>query len=74
MTISRGTVPLTLFGPSGYGAVLGRIAGPSLILQAGAPLILAFAAERISDPAALAIVAGMAVLSFAAFLAVRKPA
>lgn len=74
MTISRGTVPLALFGPSGYGAVLGRIAGPSLILQAGAPLILAFAAERISDPAALAIVAGMAVLSLAAFLMVRKPA
>lgn len=73
LTISRGTVPLALFGPNGYGAVIGRIAGPSLILQAAAPLILAFAAERISDPAALAIVAGMTVLSLAAFLAVRKP-
>jgi hypothetical protein len=73
MTISRGTVPLALFGPSGYGSVLGRIAGPSLILQAAAPLVLAFVAERASDNAALAVVAGMAALSLTAFLAVRKP-
>ncbi len=74
MTISRGTVPLALFGPSGYGGVIGRIAGPSLILQAAAPLVIAFAAERVSDPAALAIIAGMAALSLGAFLTVRKPA
>lgn len=73
MTISRGTVPLALFGPSGYGGVIGRIAGPSLVLQAAAPLAIAFAAERASDPAALSIVAGMAALSLGAFLAVRKP-
>jgi MFS family permease len=73
MTISRGTVPLALFGPSGYGGVIGRIAGPSLILQAAAPLVIAFAAERVSDVAALAIIACMAGLSLAAFLAVRRP-
>jgi len=73
LTISRGTVPLALFGPSGYGGVIGRIAGPSLVLQAAAPLVIAFAAERFSDPAALAIIAGMAALSLAAFLTVKKP-
>ena len=73
MTISRGTVPLTLFGPSGYGGVIGRIAGPSLVLQAAAPFVIAFAAERASDATALAIIAGMAALSLAAFLAVRRP-
>ena len=73
MTISRGTVPLVLFGPSGYGGVIGRIAGPSLVLQAAAPLIIAFAAERASDAAALAIIAAMAAVSFGAFLTVRKP-
>jgi len=66
-------VPLALFGPSGYGGVIGRIAGPSLVLQAAAPLAIAFAAERASDPMALWIVAGMAALSLGAFLAVRKP-
>lgn len=73
MTISRGTVPLALFGPSGYGRVIGRIAGPSLLLQAAAPLVLAFAAERFSDAAALAVVAAMAALALAAFMTVRKP-
>jgi MFS family permease len=73
LTIARGTVPLVLFGPSGYGGVIGRIAGPSLVLQAAAPPIIAFAAERISDPIALALIAGMAAVSFVAFLLVRKP-
>jgi MFS family permease len=73
LTISRGTVPLTLFGASGFGSIIGRIAGPSLVLQAAAPLVIAFAAERASDVVALAIVAGMTTASFAAFLAVRKP-
>ena len=73
LTISRGTVPLALFGPSGYGGVIGRIAGPSLVLQAAAPLVIAFAAERASDATALAIIAVMAAVSLGAFLAVRKP-
>jgi MFS family permease len=73
LTISRGTVPLALFGPSGYGGVIGRIAGPSLVLQAAAPLVIAFAAERASDTAALAIVAGMTAVALVAFLLVRKP-
>jgi MFS family permease len=73
LTISRGTVPLALFGPSGYGGVIGRIAGPSLVLQAAAPLVVAFAAERASDVTALTIVAGMAAMSFVAFLVVPKP-
>src|SRR5262249_50865984 len=30
ITITRGTVPLVLFGTAGYGAIVGRIAGPSL--------------------------------------------
>jgi MFS family permease len=74
MTISRGTVPLALFGPSGYGGVIGRIAGPSLVLQAAAPLVIAFVIERAPDAVALAIIGGMAAFSFAAFLAVRRPA
>src|ERR1700704_2465162 len=61
ITIARGTVPLALFGASGYGALLGRIAGPFLVMQAIAPLVLAFVAERASDVAVLAVVAGFAL-------------
>jgi hypothetical protein len=74
MTIARGTVPLALFGAHGYGALIGRIAGPSLVIQAAAPLVVAFAIERWSDVLALTVVAGFAAVAFLAFIAIRRPA
>lgn len=74
MTIARGTVPLALFGASDYGRLIGRIAGPSLIVQSSAPLILAFVAEHLSDATALMLAATMAAISLACFLALRPPA
>ena len=38
-SIARGTLPLAIFGPQRYPAVMGRIAMPSLIAQAAAPSI-----------------------------------
>ena len=73
ITISRGAVPLVLFGPVGYGATIGRIAGPWLVMQAIAPLVLAFVAERTSDPAALALVASLALVSFVCLVILRPP-
>ncbi|MEP7276968.1 MAG: MFS transporter, partial [Betaproteobacteria bacterium] len=40
MTIVRGTVPAELFGPRGYGALLGRLAQPQFVAKAVAPLAL----------------------------------
>ncbi len=74
ITIARGAVPLALFGAFGYGAVIGRIAGPSLLIQAAAPLVLAFIAERVSDPVALACAASFAVIALLCFAAIRRPA
>jgi hypothetical protein len=74
VTIARGTVPLVLFGPAGYGRLIGRIAGPWLVMQSAAPLVLAFIAERLSDAAALACVAAFALAALACFLAIRRPA
>jgi MFS family permease len=73
MTIARGTVPLALFGPSGYGRLLGRIARPALVMQAIGPLVLAFVAERFSDPAALALIAAFALAALVCFAAIRRP-
>jgi hypothetical protein len=73
LTISRGAVPLTLFGAGGYGHLMGRIGGPFLVMQAIAPLVLAFVAERASDPAVLAVVAAFATVAFVAFAAIRPP-
>jgi MFS family permease len=73
LTIARGAVPLALFGAAGYGHLMGRIAGPFLVMQAIAPLVLAFVAERASDPAVLAVVAAFAATSFIGFVAMRRP-
>jgi hypothetical protein len=54
MTLARGTLPLALFGPAGYGRLLGRIAAPSLALLSAAPLVVAFVVERSSDRVAIA--------------------
>jgi hypothetical protein len=73
LTIARGAVPLALFGAAGYGRIIGRIGGPYLVMQAIAPLVLAFVAERTSDPMVLAVVAAFAAISFIGFAAVRPP-
>ncbi|HEX2215591.1 MAG TPA: MFS transporter [Xanthobacteraceae bacterium] len=73
MTLARGTVPLALFGASGYGRLLGRIAGPSLVIQSAAPLVVAYVAERTSDLTAIAMTGLLAALSFVCFLAIRTP-
>jgi Major Facilitator Superfamily len=73
ITIARGAVPLVLFGPVGYGATMGRIAGPWLVMQAISPLVLAFVAERTSDPVALALCAALALVSFVCLVVLRPP-
>lgn len=71
VTIARGTVPLALFGAAGYGRLIGRIAGPSLLMQGVAPLVLAFVAERGSDPLALLLAASLTLIALACFLVIR---
>jgi MFS family permease len=72
VTIARGALPLALFGAHGYGGIMGRIAGPALIVTAVAPVVIAFVAERVSDPAALALAATFAVLSLICLSLIRR--
>ncbi|MSQ89674.1 MAG: MFS transporter [Betaproteobacteria bacterium] len=46
ITIVRGALPLALFGVTGYGAVLGLLATPVLIVNAAAPTLFAMIVER----------------------------
>ena len=46
LSIARGTVPLSLFGPTRYAPLVGRLARPGLVAQALAPPLGAFAIER----------------------------
>ena len=46
ITIVRGAVPLALFGAAGYGAVLGLIATPILVVNAASPTLFSLIVER----------------------------
>jgi MFS family permease len=46
ITIVRGAVPLALFGARGYGAVLGAIATPILVVNAASPTVFAWIVDR----------------------------
>ncbi len=74
MTIARGTLPLALFGPQGYGHLVGRLALPALAVQAAAPIAMALVIERISDPAALGLTAAFIAFAFICFVSIRRPA
>jgi hypothetical protein len=74
ITITRGAVPLALFGASGYGHMIGRLAGPFLLMQSAAPLVMALVVERGSDPLALGLAAAFAATGLACFAVIRRPA
>jgi MFS family permease len=46
ITIVRGAVPLALFGARGYGAVLGLIATPILVVNAASPTVFAWIVDH----------------------------
>jgi hypothetical protein len=73
VTITRGALPLALFGADSYGRRMGRISGFWLVMQSAAPLVMALVAERASDARALALAAGFAVVALACFAAIRRP-
>ncbi len=63
-TIVRGAVPLALFGAKGYGALLGLLATPYLLVNALAPTAYALIVERFGDRAGLIVLfaCGMAAV------------
>src|SRR5512143_322222 len=74
VTITRGAVPLALFGAAGYGRLMGRLAGPFLLVQAAAPFVMAMVIERTSDWGALALGAAFASVALICFISIRRPA
>jgi MFS family permease len=73
LTIARGTVPLALFGASGYGLLVGRIGGSFLVVQALAPVVVTYVADRASDAVGLTLVAAFAGVSLVCFALIRTP-
>lgn len=73
LTIAKGTLPLVLFGSTGYGARQGWLMVPARVAQALAPFLFGIALDRL-QAGALWLTAGIGLAAFAALLAVRAPA
>jgi len=67
LTIARGTVPLAIFGPHGYGERSGLIGAPARIAQAFAPLLFGFLIDTIGV-AAIGVSSGLCLATLAALL------
>jgi hypothetical protein len=73
LTIARGTVPLALFGPHGYGERTGLLGAPARAAQAFAPLLFGLLLEAIGVWALL-VSAGLCLAALGALLCLRaKP-
>jgi predicted MFS family arabinose efflux permease len=68
-TIVRGTQPLVLFDPRDYGTLVGRLIAPGFILSALAPVLYALTIEHFGYRAALDLSLAVALLTFAASIA-----
>ncbi|MDX8433814.1 MULTISPECIES: MFS transporter [Mesorhizobium] len=62
-SIARGTLPLALFGPSGYAKLMGRLAMPSLIAQSAAPSLGALLMQCTGAQGTLAVLGALALLN-----------
>ena len=61
MWVARGTLPLALFGPERYATLMGRLAFPSLIVQALAPSAGALFIEGYGADLTMAVLTGLAL-------------
>jgi MFS family permease len=73
LTIARGTVPLAIFGPIGYGLRTGILGAPARVAQAIGPLLFGVLMDRMGV-AAVSVSAGLGVLAFLALLLLKTRA
>jgi hypothetical protein len=70
LTIAKGTVPLAIFGPIGYGLRSGILGAPARATQAASPLLFGLLMDRMGI-SVLAISAGLSLIAFFALLILR---
>lgn len=73
LTINRGTLPLALLGPRGYATLLGWLAVPVLLAQAGAPTLTAPLLSMLPALYLLLLAGGFAALGAALLLPLQLP-
>ncbi len=72
ITIVRGAVPLALFGATGYGAVLGLLATPILVVNAASPTLFALMVGAWGWTTAEVVLLGAAAASWLAMEAMSR--
>ena len=73
LTIARGTVPLAIFGPIGYGLRTGLLGAPARATQAFAPFLFGLLLDRMGANS-IAISAGLCLLAFFALFLLKARA
>jgi MFS family permease len=68
ITIAKGTLPLALFGPAGYGQRNGLLAAPARLAQSAAPFAFGLLVDRFGT-GALVLSAGLSLAAAASLLA-----
>lgn len=72
ITIAKGTLPLALFGPRGYGLRSGLLSAPARVLQSASPFLFGLLLNRFGV-AAVWWSAGLCLAAFASLFTLRPP-
>jgi MFS family permease len=73
ITIAKGTLPLALFGPGGYGLRSGLLSAPARVLQAAAPFLFGLLLDRVGV-GAVGLSAGLCLAAFGSLFLLRPRA
>ncbi|MFN8830992.1 MAG: MFS transporter [Labrys sp. (in: a-proteobacteria)] len=73
-SIVRGTLPLSVFGAAGYGAMMGRLSAPGLVVKSAAPLAFALIEQHAGLTTALLVLGLVALVSLVAVILVPRVA
>jgi len=71
ITISKGTLPLALFGPQGYGVRSGLLSTQARMLQAASPLLFGLLLDRVGI-GAVGLSAGLCLAAFGSLFLLRS--
>ena len=71
ITIARGTLPLALFGPTGYGLQQGVLSVAARTMQALAPFLFGLVLEQLGGRAALLLSGGVSLVALTALFLLR---
>lgn len=72
LTISRGTLPMHVFGAAGYATLLGRLALPSLVAQAATPTLAAPLIEAWPAAWVFALIGALSLAALGCLLPLRR--